>query len=375
MSTFAVELRTVSEIVNHPNADRLSLCKLVGLGTTIIVGRDQYKVGDKVVSFPLDAELPLPLVEALGMVGKFSGPLKNRVDTIKLRGVISQGFVADPKVILSYLAQQGGAGYQVIEDGQPVYRLWENVSLENIADLTKTLGVFKYDPEPVVCKAGNLIKLPDNVPVYDIEGVDRNQHIVDYIIQNKIKVAISEKLEGTNYSCTHFADGRDFVNQRHNSIQELPEKGEHEFWRVTREKGILELVKNIQMDANAHDATVRGEMIGSSIQKNIYGIKGKELRFFDIMLTGAYVNVEDFLRYFEKFGFKDMLVPILAVDVYLDEWLAGRTVQQAAGGPSALGFSHREGIVIKPMVEQYHPDIGRLIIKHRDAEYRLKTGL
>lgn len=360
MSTFAVELRTVSEITNHPNADRLSLCKLVGLGTTIIVGRDQYKVGDKVVSFPLDAELPLPLVEAMGMVGKFSGPLKNRVDTIKLRGVISQGYVADPAIIQKYLVEK-------LQVTVP--------ELDEKTELTQSLGVFKYDPEPIVCKAGNLIKLPDNVPVYDIEGVDRNQHIVDYIIQNKIKCTISEKLEGTNYSCTHFADGRDFVNQRHNSIQELPEKGEHEFWRVTREKGILELVKNIQMDANAHDATVRGEMIGGSIQKNIYGIKGKELRFFDIMLTGAYVNVEDFLRYFEKFGFKDMLVPILAVDVYLDEWLAGRTVQQAAGGPSVLGFSHREGIVIKPMVEQYHPDIGRLIIKHRDAEYRLKTGL
>jgi RNA ligase (TIGR02306 family) len=360
MSTFAVELRKVAEVVNHPNADRLSLCKLEGLGCQIIIGRDQYKVGDEVVSFPLDGEIPLPLVEAMGMTGKFSGPLKNRVSTVKLRGVISQGYVAPVETILKYLREH--------VSGKPLL-------VSEYPDLTTALGVTKYDQEPVECKAGNLHKLPEGVPVYDIEGVDRNQQVIDYIIQNRIKVMISEKLEGTNYSCTYFADGRDFVSQRHHTIQEMREKGEHEFWRVSREKGILELVKNIQMDANAHSATVRGEMIGGTIQKNIYGIKGKELRFFDIMLTGAYVGVEDFLRYFEKFGFKDMLVPILAVDVYLDDWLAGRTVQQAAGGPSVLGFSHREGIVIKPMVEQYHSDIGRLIIKHRDAEYRLKTGL
>lgn len=367
MSTFKVEPRKISEVSVHPNADRLSLCKVEGLGYQFVTGKDQYKVGDIVVFFPLDAELPPNLIEALGMVGKFSGNNKNRVATVKLRGALSQGYVAPLETIRNFL---GGAGYQVIENDVPVYRLYENIE-----DLKEILGVTKYDPEPEVCHAGNLVRLPVGVPVYDIEGVDRHQNIVDYIIQNKIKVMISEKVEGTNYSCTGFKDGTASVNQRRHAVKELADKGEHSFWRISREKGILEMIKNIQMDTGAEDATLRGELLGPSWQKNVYGLTKHELRFFDLMLTGVYVNVEQFLGYAEKFGFKDMLVPILAVDVYLDDWLAGRTVQQAAGGKSQLGFDYREGIVIKPMVEAFHSDIGRLIIKHRDAQYLAVTGL
>ncbi len=358
MSTFKVEVRKISEVTIHPNAERLSLCKVEGLGYQFVTGKDQYKIGDLVVFFPLDAEIPLPLIEAMGMVGKFSGPLKNRVATVKLRGALSQGYVCSVDTIKKYLG----------DIGLFVTKLFENDIL------TESLGVTKYDPEPESCHAGSLVRLPTTVPIYDIEGVDRNQNIVDYIIQNKIKVMISEKLEGSNYSCTAFKDGRVVVNQRKHSIKEMPEQGEHKFWKVSRELGILEMMKNIQMDTGAEDATIRGEFLGPGVQKNLYKFKQFQLRFFDLMLTGVYVNVEDFLRYAEKFGFKDLLVPILAVDVYLDEWLAGKTVQQAAGGKSALGFEYREGIVIKPMVETFHPDIGRLIIKHRDAEYLEKTG-
>ncbi len=357
MSTFLVEPKKISEVSIHPNADRLSLCKVEGLAYQFVTGKDQYKIGDTVVFFPLDAELPSKLIEAMGMVGKFSGPLKNRISTVKLRGSISQGYVCPVDVINKYL-------FDVIDSIDVVHD-----------DLTQMLGVTKYEPEPEICHAGSLVRLPTNVPIYDIEGVDRNQNVVDYIIQNKIKVMISEKVEGTNYSCTAFKDGTVSVNQRRHAIKEMPEQGEHDFWKISREKGILEMAKNIQMDTNAEDVTIRGEMYGRGIQKNLYGLKAKELVFFDLMLTGIYVNVEQFFSYAEKFGFKGMLVPILAVDVYLDDWLAGKTVQQAAGGKSKLGFDYREGIVIKPMVEQFHSDVGRLIIKHRDAEYLTVTGL
>jgi RNA ligase (TIGR02306 family) len=356
MSTFKVEKRKVATSVIHPNADKLSLCTVEGLGYQFVTGRDQFKVGDEVSLFPLDAELPPALVEALGMVGKFSGPEKNRISTVKLRGQFSQGFICPIEVICKYLGN-------------------EDIEITSNMDLTSSLGVTKYEAEPILCKTGNLIQLPPNVPIYDIEGVDRNQHIVDHIINNKIKVAITEKVEGTNYSCTVFKDGTVSVNQRRNAIQEIPEKGEHDFWRYTREYGIIDLVKKIQTDTNAEEVTVRGELLGPGIQKNVYKFKKHTLKFFDVMVNGTYVNVDVFFDYFRKFNCPDYLVPLLAYDVYLDDWLAGRTVQEAAGGKSALGFDYREGIVIKPMVEQQHSDIGRLIIKHRDREYLAVTGL
>jgi RNA ligase (TIGR02306 family) len=365
MSTFKVESRKISETKIHPNADRLSLCKVEGLAYQFVTGRDQYKVGDTVVFFPLDAELPIPLIEALGMVGKFSGPLKNRISTVKLRGEFSQGFVCPIQTIFEYLKTNVGK----IEES-----MFTEVTYLNV-DFTSLLGITKYEPEPVLCKSGNLVKLPENVPVYDIEGCDRYDHIVKHIIENKIPVYISEKLEGTNFSCTVFKNGEISVNQRHHAIKEIPDKGEHDFWKVAREQGIIELAKNILNDANADEVTLRGEMLGSGIQKNLYKINGHQVKFFDLMINGKYANPDVFLAYMDKFNATSMVVPTIALNVYLDEWLAGRTIQEACSDKSALGLELREGVVIKPMVEGYHPDIGRLILKQRDKAYLEKTGL
>ena len=51
MGTFAVEIREISEVLNHPNADRLDLCKVEGMEFQFVTGRDEYKPGDKVVYF------------------------------------------------------------------------------------------------------------------------------------------------------------------------------------------------------------------------------------------------------------------------------------------------------------------------------------
>lgn len=70
MSEFAVTIERIGEVWNHPNADRLDLARVDGMSFQFIVGRDQYKVGDLVVYFPIDSLLPQNIVEKLGLVGK-----------------------------------------------------------------------------------------------------------------------------------------------------------------------------------------------------------------------------------------------------------------------------------------------------------------
>ena len=63
-------------------------------------------------------------------------------------------------------------------------------------------------------------------------------------------------------------------------------------------------------------------------------------------------------------------VPLLATDVTLREWLAGKTLAKASNGKSLLNSSLlREGIVIRPMTEQRSEPLGRVIIKQRSPEY------
>jgi len=152
MAFFGVTLETIERVWPHPNADRLDLARLVGLGFQFVVARGRHVPGERVVYFPVDALLPAWVVERLGLTGKLAGSARNRVKTITLRGEVSQGLVGDPKALLG-------------EDWAA--RAWTS------EELTARLEVTKYEVPVSFSTAGLLLPLPDGVGVYDIEGADR----------------------------------------------------------------------------------------------------------------------------------------------------------------------------------------------------------
>jgi hypothetical protein len=63
MSTFSCPVARVATVDNHPNADRLSILTLEGMGFTCISGKladgsPRYAVGDLLVYIPSDSVLP-----------------------------------------------------------------------------------------------------------------------------------------------------------------------------------------------------------------------------------------------------------------------------------------------------------------------------
>lgn len=363
MSTFAVEVRKIGTIIPHPNADRLDIATVEGMAFQFVVGKGNFVPGDHCVYFPLDSILPDPLCEGLGFAGKLSGPGKNRVKTVKLRGEASQGLAVPVPAVREFLKAD--------------YAYWA-VGF----DLTDELGVIKYEPEPIPCQSGNLVQLPEGQEAYDIEGCDRYPAVAQKLIEGKVRVRILEKLEGTNFSITASVDDLLWVCQRNNAIVEIAEgKGENMFWRVARKQGLLDLIKNLVAHHKGYipgldKVILRGELIGPGIQKNIYALKDTCVGLFDmatITRTGkrTYHNWDAFKEDLIRFNALNQTAPVLAEDVFLDEWLAGRTLREASHGPSVLNPNHlREGIVITPMVEGYSEDLGgRLIIKQRDPIY------
>lgn len=95
---------------------------------------------------------------------------------------------------------------------------------------------------------------------------------------------------------------------------------------------------------------------------------------FDIKIGGRYVAPDAFENWLPD---PMVRVPVLAKGVTLREWLNGRGIQEASNGMSLLNPNvRREGIVIKPMTEEY-VDFGdghrqRLIIKQRSPLYLAK---
>jgi len=352
MSTFVVNIKQIEEIKPHPNADRLELAKVIGLGYQFCIRKDAYKVGDPVVYFPVDSLLPAELADKMGIRNFLSGKSHDRVKTVKLRGQISQGLVASPETALPEW-----------NPFQPEY--------PSDYDYAPDLNVKKYESPEISCKAGRLVPLPDGVSIYDIEGADNYPEVIKYLLDKP--VFITEKLEGTNASYTCNQNHKVFVNQRRYSIKPV-ESAEHDFYKVATDMNLFNKVQAIRTNLAETtgnpdvQVTIRGELIGAGIQKNIYKHSKRTVRFFDILVDGKYLDVNEFIDVCHAFTLP--VVPILAFDVTLREWLNGKSLQEASNEKSDLfNGINREGIVIKPMIEERHEEIGRLIIKQRSPEY------
>lgn len=365
MSTFAVTIEKIESVNLHPNADRLDLVRLDGKDYEFVTQKGLYQPGETVVYFPVDSLLPEWIVERMELQGKLShgtihangAPrIQNRVRTVKLRGQISQGLVSS-LTILSTVATE-----EVIRDvviGQ---------------DVTELLGVTKFEPPVVSSKEGNLLPMPELVSVYDIEGAQNFVEIAQSLM-NEL-VLITEKIEGSHWSVTRYADGRIAVAQRHHEIAEV-EGGTHTWWNAYRNGDFGTILERIWGDLEllkyeVKALTLRGEIIGAGIQGDYYGVGKHQVLIFEIEINGTPVDASMFLL---LRGLHNIpTVPILSQDVTLSDWLAGRSIKEASNGDSLFNVKKlREGIVIKPLVERTDEKIGRVFLKQRSPVYLEKT--
>lgn len=343
MSFFGVTIETISEITPHPGADRLSLAKCANLGFQFVIVKDSFEVGSKVAYFPLDAVLPDELIEKLGMVGKFSGSKRNKIKTILLRGEISQGYVTDPAKILP-----------------------PEMLTATPEEITSFLGVTKYEPPIKITNEGELRSLPTGLSVYDIEGADRNQAVIDLLMDEE--VIVMEKMEGTNHSIFISESKEIFVNSRNNTI--IPFEGKpNMYWDAPRASGLLDFMVN-EIDKGPFG--IYSELCGPGIQGNIYKLPTLTNFIYDFKQLGEWMSLDPYLEIAERIAKKTQakFAPILFRGK-LRDFLNGRTVQEASNFKSTVNpLVWAEGIVIKPVKEQRSYELsGRLIIKQRSPIY------
>lgn len=366
MALFAVTLEEIETSKKHPNADRLSICTLKGMAFQFVTGLNDYKPGDKVVYFPLDAVIPQEVLKKMGLEGKLAGNQKNRVKTMRLRGEISQGIVANLSLI----------------DGC--------ATSENREDITKFLGVTKYEPPEVAIlggiHAGNLVGLPPNFTRYDIEGADRFPGIIEKLMDEE--VAITEKVEGSQWSLL-YDNGKVTIHTHNHQINDFSPSQKFMrkllnfitfgaytratrclYWEVAKKQKLPEFAASVLWSAK-NAVTLYGEFVGPGVQGNIYKLKENVVLLFDIKIGQRHMPVKEFTETCRD----ARTVPVISYGTTLREFLNRRTVQEASNGPSMLGTNviAREGIVIKPMGEKYSNELGgRLIIKQRSPEYLAK---
>ncbi|RLF68204.1 MAG: hypothetical protein DRN26_00060 [Thermoplasmata archaeon] len=369
MAFFGVTVETIATVKPVENSDRLDVCTLEGMGFEFVVGRDQWKPGDKCLYFPIDSLIPEDVQEKLGVKGYLSGPKKNRVKTIRLRGQVSQGLVG-PLDILDTLDPS-------------------EVEAMPSEELTALLRVEKYEPPERISGLGGgrsvrMATLPPGQTVYDIEGAQRYKSALDRLLE--IPVLITEKLEGSNWSATRFLQDGEWktsINTRRHAIIPKDDEEEHPFIKAYTEQGFESILEAVQAKyPEASMIVLYGEFCGPGVQKNIYDLQSHKVYLFDIKVDNRFLDVEDFLC---LKGTAD-IVPIISKGDTLSKVLESYIQQgdqpidalkKASTGKSILKMDAlREGIVIRPLIEEYSPALhGRLIIKQRSPEYLAKSKL
>jgi RNA ligase (TIGR02306 family) len=358
MSTIRVTVETIDSICAHPNADRLEIAHI--LGTQTIVGKGEFQLGDKVIFFPPDILIPPDVSESFNVKKYLKHALwedadgsvtkcQCRVAACRLRGIPSYGFAA------------------AVPDNLPPIPAFET-------DLTDYYRAVKYEPPVKLTMSGDVMAEPPNFQRYtSIEHFYRYPHV----LKSGTTVRVTEKTHGTNCRLGSLnIDGLDgFICGSHRTAQkERNVKGNPSlYWEPLNSDAKIQTA--LQKLSQYGDVIIYGEIFGPGIQDMDYGIRPGKIGFrvFDIAINGRYMNWQEL--HTTCIGYGLQLMPLIYLGPFdpslIEEWTNGPTL---LSDRVKAKFKGREGCVITPLTETYHPDVGRVVLKSVSADYLDRKG-
>jgi hypothetical protein len=343
------KIKTLEPIQNADSIEKATI-----LGWHVVVKKGEFKVGDLCIYCEIDSVMP----EREEF--EFLRPRKFKIKTMKLRGQVSQG-ICFPLTILP----EGFAGQ--VKEG---------------TDCTDALGITKYEPPTpnfLSQKQATRLIFPKWMPSFLIQFIRRFPKLSEkfrkpipamtwpqfltktdetrvQILQGVLdkycgtKCYVTEKLDGS--SVTYFLkDGKFGVCSRN---LELPKDEANGFWKAAIESDI----ENKLRQSGMKNVAIQGELIGTGIQGNKYGLSGLEVWFFQVFDIDKqeYLSLYDFTWLMNVLELKH--VPIISANYTLcnsvDELV------ELSKGKSALAKVPREGIVIRPVKEVQDFDFNSL---------------
>jgi len=317
-------IQKVKEVLPIPNSDFLELLLFENIGWQCVGKKGDFLTGDIGVFFEVDSFLPYgdsryEFLEKTSYREMFTGEKGYRLRTLKLRGTLSQGLFL------------------------PLDLFPELENVEILQDVTEKLNVLKWEREPSISMAGDIIAdYPGHTPKSHQERI---QNLLEYFdLYKNVEFERTMKLEGTSQSY-HILQG-EISTSSHNTT--FAKNDKFTPWKYAVEIGLDKALSKID-----RNITLQGEFMGPKIQGNIEGFK--EFHFFIYNIwdidKGDWLSAEE--RYnmvatLNKYSDKEVLhVPILnkKIKIFsevssLDELLA------MADGPS-INAKNKEGDVYK----------------------------
>ena len=364
-------------IEEHPNADALELA-VIGDYKAIVV-KNQFRSGDLAVYIPEQSIVPAWLIAEMGLEGRLAGKQQNRVKAIKLRQALSQGLVV-PLIVDIGPSGETFVTLEYMKDGTLVYEF----NLEEGDDVTELLGITKWEPKIPTSMNGKCWNAMGKTIHFDIENFKRYPDI----LQDGEEVVFTEKLHGT--WCCFGKSGDDYiVTSKGLSDRGLAFTLDEDNERNLYCRQFLKFGGKEMLDAmtSTGDCYILGEIFGAGVQDLRYGMTAPTFRIFDVYMGNpngrgvggnGYVNyggLRDVVMAIDRQTSNDVhveMVPILYRGPFSKEVMEEYT--DGMETVSGKGENVREGIVIHPVAERDHPDIGRVILKSVSEDYLLRKG-
>jgi RNA ligase (TIGR02306 family) len=309
-------IRKIDNLLPIEGADFIEVA-VIG-GWKVVVKKDEFKINDLAVYCEIDSWVPTELAPFLSKdkePREFNGIKGERLRTVKLRKTLSQGLLLPRHVALDKIGE--------IFEGQ---------------DVSELLGIQKWEM-PVPTHLAGMVKgsFPTEIPKTDQE---RAQNLVKEIESvSNMSFEVTEKLEGSSMTVFQI-QGKFGVCSRNLELVEDPKNA---FWEIALRKNIKE--KMLAVDPN-WDFAIQGELVGPSIQGNIYNLSETKFYVFDVynIQTGEYLKPIDRRNLIDRMGLDH--VPFVA-DVILDKDSVESLLLKAEGKSVLNSKQEREGVVYK----------------------------
>jgi RNA ligase (TIGR02306 family) len=347
MSRKLASIQKVLAVDSIPGADAIECLTI--LGWKVVAKKGEFKVNDLVCYCEVDSILPeRPEFEFLR---------KNhfRIKTIKLKGQVSQGICFPLPIIPSCPLMSS------IDEALQKYGIMK-VTWQEGDDVTELLGVTKYEVQ-IPAQLAGVVKgnFPEFLHKTDEERIQTCPQLLEKH-QNK-KFYVTEKVDGS--SMTVYLNNGEFGVCSRN--MDLKETEGNSYWKVARELKLEEKLKLL-----GRNICLQGELIGQGVQGNKYKLSGLEFRVFNVFDIDSGKN-EDY-SYFAEVVSRLQLTPVPVITANYELPKTVDELVEYSKGKSLLNKdTPREGIVLRPLVEEYEPDLhGRLSFKCINPDFLLK---
>jgi len=405
MSAFEVLIREVDDVIDHPNADRLSILKILGYCAIAAKNEDgshRFEPGEAIVYVPENAIVPEDVLKEYGYwneekdIGMLAGKLGNRVKAIRLRGTLSQGLVLKTdyrkQAPLTWQEAWGVSrranpdNGRFADDHPKAGEIIPSMFYGNVGhDVADFLGITKWEPEVPAGMGGEVVAASEFAYNYDIENF---QTYPTFLVEDIVEV--TEKLHGTNFRISYrpgvenpdlFGEGNIAICSKGLGAKGLCFKNTESNVYV---RAAIELDLIWKLDAVGERLGVPidlfGEVYGVGVQDLHYGTTKPEFRAFDVRVNGEFLNSPEKAEFFKELGVQQ--VPVLyrgPFDLDLLTELRDGTTSVNRKMDAQIGPCIREGIIVTAVDSQTprQADIGhtlRPILKMVSPEYLTRKG-